>query len=362
VWPALPTTSDEARALIEQKTRREPTPESAVTLEAALVRSAEAGSLRAGWDAVAHTIDARLRPGHPGFVLFGTFHDAPAQIVAFRHLFGALGVRVSDVALEQFHADGRWAGAGDQTGDSALLAGFTERGDRRSLEALVEAQRDHDHAAWKYDYLEELPALVATLRASGVAVHACDMPTALQQRVAPLGDEALLRLRELHCVLSLKAGSRVAMLWGADHVRADGVQRFLPADADVVRVDVIGGRPNDDSLPLRLTSPLLVPIDARYVLVLPAGRLAAGVDRSKTDRGSGPPGQLSVTAFAELDLVVGGKKLRAPGTTNLPPGAHAFLATPTQGPRLAGSIEMPAEGSVELDFESAEMVRIVTRR
>jgi hypothetical protein len=361
-WPALPTTPSEARALVDQKTRRTPAPEGSVPVEDALVRSAEAGTLIAGWDAVAQAIDARLRPGHPGFVLVGTFHDAPAQIVAFRRLFGVLGVRVSDVTLEQFHADGHWAGAGDQRGDSALLAGFAESGDRRSLDALVEAQRDHDHAAWKYDYLEEIPTLVATLRTSGVSVHACDMPTALQKRAAPVGDEALLRLRELHCVLSLKAGPRVAMLWGADHVRADGIQRFLPPEADIVRVEVVGGRPSDDTLPLRLTSPLLVPVEGRFVLVLPVGRLAAGVDRSKTDRGSGPPGQLAVTAFAELNLVVGGKKLHVPGTASLPAGTHAFLATPPQGPRIAGSLEMPTDGSVELDFESAEMVRVVTHR
>jgi len=383
-WPELPTNAEGARALVSEHTLRPPRAEPPLGVEQLLVglrSAAERSELVAGLDAIAARLSRRAKDanakGRTSFVLFGTFHDAPAQIAAFRKLTGPLGYGPTDAALEQLHAPGRWRGveAGAQIGDEAVL---TAEGGRAALDALVASQRDHNHTAWKYDYLEELPALATTLRATGVALRGCDLPSAVQDRVRPLGDAALLDLRELHCALSLAesprgAASRVAVLWGASHVGADRAQRFLPANADVVEIHVFGGRPAGDgaeaelSRKLRLAEPVLFPVEGRdrFALILAEGALGARVDRARTQPGAGDAeklGKLVITSESPVELVVSGKRFAA-GAQPLPPGAHGYVAVPKSGPLLAGAVPMPEHGFVELDLDAgASSLRLVVHR
>lgn len=373
-WPDLPTTSDAARRLLAERTRRAPRSEPPLSrerLQASLAASAQKNELVAGWAAIAAHL-ATPAKGRSSFVLFGTFHDAPAQIAAFRKLVGPLGFGPSDAVVEQLHAPGRWrdVAPAEQAGDSAAL----DAGDRAALDALVASQRDHNYTAWKYDYLEELPALAATLGASGVRLHGCDLPTGLQARAKDVGDRELAGLRELHCVLALEERLRVpatvAMLWGARHVEADGAPRFLPADADVKSVLLFGGRPAGDGeeakLGLRLGEPVLFPVEGqgRYALLLAEGALAARIDRVRTRVDAGEAdrlGKLEVVSERELELWVGGQRLRVgPKAVRLalPPGHHGFLALP-----FAGGIPMPEHGFVELSLApAAGSARLVVHR
>lgn len=373
-WPELPVTAEGVQALVRERTQRAPRAEPAIGAEALLTslrRAAEQGELSAGFDAIAARLAGRASAaatrGNASFVLFGTFHDAPAQIAAFRKLTGPLGYGPTDAALEQLHAPGRWRGVepSDQAGDVGVIEADSGRA---ALDALIGSQRDHDHTAWKYDYLEEFPALAATLRASGVELHGCDLPSALQARARAAGDAALLDLRELHCALSLEASLRgrarpasVAVLWGASHVAADRAPRFLPANADVVAIHAFGGRPAGDGVEaeladeLRIGEALLFPLEGqdRLALILPEGALAARVDRARTQLDSNDAkrlGKLVVTSEGPIELRVAGKPIAA-GAHALPPGNHGFVAFRASGPAVAGAIPMPEHGFVELSLE-----------
>jgi len=366
-WPAFPVSVPGAQELLAAHTRRPARTEPVLTrelLEASLRAAARANQLVAGDDAIGAFL--RARTPRQSFVLFGTYHDAPAQIVAFRRLAGALGFGATDAVIEQFHAAGRWSGvpAQHQAGDGAALV----RG--AGLGGVIASQRDHDHAAWKYDYLEELPALVATLQAGGVRVHGCDLPTSLQARARSVGDVSLTGLRELHCVLALaeqvRPPSKVAMLWGARHVAADGVQRFLPPDATVIAIEVFGGRPAGDGvegqLGFRLAGPVLFPVPGRdrFALVLPAGALAVRVDRARTALSAGEPtATLRVSSETELELWLDGSAEPVgdkPRDLPLAAGQHAFLARD-----VAGGVRVPEGGFTELHLAGGE-VRIVEHR
>ena len=381
-WPALPTELDDARALVEKHTTRAPLPESALTadrVELALARAAGKNELRAGWSAISAMLRERARKsftaGRSSFVLFGTLHDAPVQIAAFRQLAGVLGFGATDAVLEQFQADGHWGGLSFdvQRGDSSTVERFHRRGDRVALEELLATQRDHNHTAWKYDYLEEFAASSAALRASNVELGACDMPSLLQARIRPLGDASVERLRELHCALALgerlharNAPATVAMLWGARHVESDGIRRFLPADAGVTAIVVLGGRSEPGSLEvllaarIRLGEPVLFPVEGsdRFVLMLPERELRANVDRARvgrTDVESERDGKLEIGSEGPLELVIAGRQLRL-GTKTvtlaLGPGEHAFITSPARGPRVVGVVPLPAQGFAELSLNA----------
>jgi hypothetical protein len=378
-WPPLPATQAAARSLIGQRTTRKPVAQPALTpalIEASVSRAAEQDRLRAGWEAVRAELAGPMRTassaGRASFVLFGSFHDSAAQVAAFRRLSGPLGVSPSDAVVEQFRADGNWENfAPDaQRGDTRALDRFQREGTRAALQGLLAAELDHNHTAWKYDYMEEMLALPSTLRASGVELHGCDMPSELQMRVRALGEDAALRLRELHCVLALdaRAPAKITMLWGAHHIEPDGVERFLPKEASVSKVHIFGGRPETDGTKLKLAEPLLVPIEGanRFALFLAEGSSRAVTDRSRTELGAsdaGRSGKLEVTSESEVSLWLAGKKVRVGPKTvtlSLSPGDHAFLAEPAAGPRIAGAVAMPEHGFVELALDPKRSgVRVV---
>ena len=304
-WPPLPRTSAEATSLLAQASLRD-APPGAAPLDALVGRVTTLGpeQLIAGEARITAILQARLaeaeRGGRRVALLWGSYHDAPAQLAAFGRLVGPGGLRgLGVVAAEQFRADGAWAGvaAVRQRGDDEALARYVEQGDLGAFDALREGHREADYAAWKFGYESIALDLLTNVRAArpgggrpprGPRLFGCDMTPALKAELAALTDDERLRLRELHCALALRrAGGHAAIAYGQAHVQPGGLRRFLQHDVDVVALSVFGGRHGamEGALAARLAllDPVLVPLNeagSDYALLLPEGALAvAEVDR-----------------------------------------------------------------------------------
>lgn len=374
-WSPLPQDSNQAARLVAEHTRR---PAEGGTLSvtadqllAQLKERVAKGEAVGGMDSLVFWIWRKVSAaGHAGqssFILWGTFHDSAAQIEAFGDLVGPLGLSKLDaVTVEQFNADGRWAGstAKEQKGDSALLRAWLQTGSRPALEKLLHDQVAENYTAWKYGILPVLMKLLAQARAADRRLLGCDMSLALQERANQTGVPD--RLRELHCVLALQeelgarpAPHRVAMLWGQGHLAPEGVQRFLPKDALVLPFYVFGGRFSRHGLEadlagrLAITDPLMIPFDeSAFVVLLPDDQIGARKEL-KHDPDPQLRRQLSITSSQPGTIRIGAQKLEVseePQTMKLEPGSHVFLFT-HQGGLLAGAITMPPDGALALDLE-----------
>lgn len=144
------------------------------------------------------------------------------------------------MGLEQLPSDGRWRGVPleAQRGASVALARYLTHGRLADLEQVCRTHCAHDYTGWKYGYLDTVTDLVLAARATGQTLSGCDMPRALQQRLAPGTVDGL---RELHCLHTLRdalAGRprphRVALAGGQAHLASDGLARFLPPDVQVL--------------------------------------------------------------------------------------------------------------------------------
>lgn len=381
-WPALPTTADEARSLIAERTARpvELAPElTAERVRRALLVAVEAGTLVVGWDAIAAWLGDRLAPR--AVVLFGSWHDARLQIEAFRRLVGPAGMARRDVvvAMEQLDSDGRWGGV-EEEGDSAPLSWFLSNGGPEALTQIDEAQRRNDYTAWKYDYVDVVIDVLTAARATGQRVVGCDVPPATQRRMAGIDESASLRVRELHCVLSLEdaelGDAPVVAFWGSAHVRADGLPRFFAADRPVTSVHVVGGRTADHGLEvalaegLAIAEPVLSPLGGdELVLLLPDRHLGIRLDRRRstpTEASEAPveaglvasssePGEL---VLPHARLAVGESLVQVTRPPSGPIG-YAFAATGRR--TLIGGITRPPGGRVELHLEpGAPMISQLT--
>jgi len=206
------------------------------------------------------------------------------------------------------------------------------------LARLAAGQRARNHTAVKYGYLHSVLDLAVAARAGGLALRGCDAPVELQAAWEHLAADTRLRLRELHCVLAMQDELRrssnpalVAALWGQAHVEPDGLPRFVPEGDHVVALRVLGGRasrssPEGQAAPsLALTDPVLLKgpdTPGPRTLLLPAGRLAATVERTQSPLVGGEheplPGAVTFEALdpGTLHLVA----LPAPPRTR-PPGA-----------------------------------------
>ncbi|MBI5487017.1 MAG: hypothetical protein HY905_06765 [Deltaproteobacteria bacterium] len=383
VWPALPRSAEEAEALVQKRTvRPSATTEGELTAET-IVRAAEAAgweSLLAGEQDVVERLQAGMdraeREGRDAYVLWGTTHDSGGQVAAFRRLVGPGGLRgLTLVVAEQFMADGGWGGvaADEQAGDDADLDAFVLRGDRDAFAALSARHRSSDHAAWKFGYEDEVLELPVTARATQVRFAGCNMPKATQALTAqpPLGDDRLLlRLRELHCLLALSRWAsprRVAMLWGRDHIRADGFMRFLPAEAEVLAIDVFGFRhgelTTEAELATRLVvlSPVLIPLDGAghaFALLLPDGVMGGDVDRAGDDVAAtdGGGSGLRVACSVAGRMTIAGREFHVgPEDVDLPldPDRYAF-AVEAGGLRFLGALELREGTRIGLRFDPVE--------
>lgn len=386
-WGPLPGSQADVQALIDRRrlrsdlaARPEPDPDEVLAL---IRRGVERDRVATGWPMIVQRLGARLdaacSTGRDAYLLFGTWHDSGLQLDALRRLIGPAGIGGwSALVIEQFDADGCWAGVGEgpQRGDDDDLAAWNESADRSAFGRLRLAQQRDDYTAYKYGNLDRVMDLLVTARAAGVDVLGCDMPAGLQRRLQSKGLEDLTRLREVHCLLaladrltrsSLQRPIRVAMLWGQDHVAPGSVPSLLPPQAEVVPIYAVGGRPVDHGLAaelgarLAITGPMLVPLeaDAGYLLLLPGDRLGARVERRRLailEQGRLlPTGKLEVHCAVPGELTLRQWKGPVEGTTHLrsAAGQAPFLFVSPAG-ALAGGVQVPAGGSVELELDPAE--------
>ncbi len=372
-WPAFPASPAEVEALATKATRRPPATEVDAAPEAVL-RDAEAlgwTSLPSG-DAVVASLQAFVDEAQaakrPAFLLVGTFHDSSPQVDAFRRLVGPTGLaRLTHVGLEVFTGDGAWGGVplDQQRGDTARLEAFAKTGARQELDALARTLPEHDYTGWKYGAQETELALVAQARGLGLPVVGCDLPEALRVRAGG-GDASTLR--ELHCaqvLAGLGGTARVALLYGLDHVRAGGLPRFLPRNAAVLSVQLVGGRRSPEApesklgASLGLTAPVLVPRSpSTAALLMPDRFTAFDVDRVRTtEKRAAPSGsRVVVVADRHATFSIGRHTLDVGPTAavlELPPGAYTFVFREDSGVRVVGNVELEREEDVrlELDFE-----------
>jgi hypothetical protein len=372
-FPELPTTPEAVADLVTRETARPVGPErdvdAAVILAAIAARPA---AVVAGEGPVARWIEAFLdrAGGGDAYVIFGTWHDAPGQIDAFRRLVGPGGLRgLTVVAVELFRADGAWGGAPLELsrGDGAAIDAYVARGDLEAFDGLGKSHRDADYAAWKLGYEPTVLDLLVNARATGVRFLGCDMPKGLQEKSgAPPGD-LRLRLRELHCLRSLPPTPggrprRAALLWGDAHLRAGGLRRFLPVSAAALALHAYGRRidagPVETALAkqLAVVEPALVPLGAdEAALLLPDEVLGGRADRVlvSTEPGEVAPPGVVVRAEAPGMLVVGDRESPVGPEAvamALPAGEHTYVLT-AGGRRVVGALRIEARHAVELGFD-----------
>jgi hypothetical protein len=278
-WPSLPATDEEARKLFPPLADAASAPSNDNVADL-LATALDRGELRAGEAAIETFIDEQAKKAGATkrfYLLWGTHHDSAAQVELFRRVTGLTAkTHFTHVVLEQLRANGYWSGipATEQRGDDDALSRFRREGARAALDEIRLAQERDDYAAWKYGYIGSILDIVAEARGDH-DVLGCDMPLKVQSRLLPAVRETWGNsLRELHCALALKSritlgDARVAMLWGGQHVSPGGVQRFLPPNAQVTSLQVIGRRAEDD--------PVARAIYERFELVEPVLLEAAGI-------------------------------------------------------------------------------------
>ncbi|MEP7122039.1 MAG: hypothetical protein ABJE95_14060 [Byssovorax sp.] len=385
-WPELPRTPEAADALIRACTARPLTGGGADTTSSeGLLRAIDdrPAALVAGAPGVVAWIqgflDRAAAAGHDSAVLFGTYHDSGGQIEAFRRLIGPLGLRgLTHVAVEQLRADGAWRGvpADAQRGDDAAIGAWLARGDRGALSALAQRHAASDYAAWKFGYEASVLDLLVTARAAAVPLAGCDLPSSAQALLTGLPELARLRLRELHCLLSLGAAKgprRMALLWGQAHVRREGLRRFLPPETAALSVYAIGYREGEWTTEatlggrLALTDPLLIPLDpegTEVAVLYPDGPLAANVDRVRAEASTGTPGLRVHVVGATGTLHIGDRAFPVgPDVQEIavPAGEQAYVLAVDEV-RFAGALHLPPGGGLDLTFDPAHRAVAWTER
>ncbi|HSQ63255.1 MAG TPA: hypothetical protein VLM85_08560 [Polyangiaceae bacterium] len=410
-WPELPRDAAAADQLVAKEAVRAGTP----AVEAASLRTlgADAAPLVGGEDAIAAALDAwmRIDPKRPAFVVFGTTHDSRAQLEAVR----SIAVRMKSpwaLAVEQFRASGKWKDAPRiTTADDADLAAFASpRGavDDAVSWRLRERQQRLDHAAWKYGYSPALIDLLWAARGASLPIVGCDMPPELHAGLS--NDETLSSLRELHCARSLRSSAlglaaahlpaniddddppppeRFAVLVGRAHAEGGGLSRFLPKDARVRTVVLLGGRargvPDEEEKGLAetlvVTDPVLVHLagdvappksrsrapattgDAQDALLLPDEVWGGDVDRasdpgvSPGPAGAGLPDRnVLVSSDEPATFAIGDARVRVgpkPEWLSASGGRQAYVLV-GEARRFVGAVDVPSGGYAEVHFVPKE--------
>jgi hypothetical protein len=359
-WPALPKSDEEARVVFAGIGKR-PTSEedaafddeaSGALLRAQLVRSGVAS----GWEA----IDAQLArwvnalPDKNVVVAFGTSHDSPAQIDAFRRLVGPRSsIGWTRVLLEQLYADGRWrdVDVATQLGDDAALDRYAKSGSRDDIAALVNRVQRDTYTAWKYGSVDVIGDLIAEARAANRAVSGCDMTPALRARLAPLSEDWIHRMREVHCALAMRdrakketSPQRIAALWGRVHAHPDRFPRLVPSDWTSFTVSVLDPPAGNDVV---LVDPVLVS-SSRLVLASPEGAKHFERKRIKALRVMPPSRFTFTTNKTRRDPVAYIDGERLDGNPDLILRGHHLLTIDKDGTMIAAAIDVPPSGAVEV--------------
>jgi hypothetical protein len=396
-WPPLPRDVGALDALVAARTRRAIAPVPALdaaTVRAAVAAANDAGTLAVDMPAIVATLNELVAgaAGKRSYLLFGNHHDSALQVEAYRDIVSKLEPAPLE-ALEQFEADGRWSESGgvSQVGEDGLLRAALA-GDRPALDQLSRQQEHRDYTAWKYGYLNRVMDVVVVARSLGRALIGCEMPEALlgASRTA-LGDRAEI-LRDVHCglVLDDALASRaptmpVALYYGDGHLAPEALARFLPADANVVTIHLLGGRDGqagiENDLRLQVIEPVLAPLGpTRYVLLLRGKPILAPVSRAR-DAGTGGKPRLSITADLptlsedpkrrELraadprgTLIFGGQRYAlgdAPVTVDLA-GQHASWLLELGERTVVMGVEVPAAGEVRVNAGADDVIGITMPR
>lgn len=389
-WPALPSNPESAELLIAASTKRQPKRNVALPngeqLRSLIVKRYEQGKMVAGWPAIIKTIreelDNAAAAGKNGYLLWGTYHDSEKQLEAFRRLVGPLGIGgLTVVTLENFDAQGSWANinAKEQRGDSELLTRWLDSGEDSDMNRIFDHHKHKSYTAWKYGHLLALTDIIVTARATGLKVVGCDMPKSIQRRMGGVGEEAVLRLRELHCALSLEQQKplhdspvRVAMLWGQDHVKPEGVRRFFDKSSKVLPFYVHGARASRrwSDPTLAVIEPIMFPLEnaeTERIFVLPDPRGGVRVERTRVPKPtsnedrkqrlvitSSRPG---VIRFAGHGMEVNENPKSIGLTENLNGnriGGFIPFIYDDNKTLIVGSLEIPAVGRLEVHIDSEQ--------
>lgn len=350
-WPALPKTNEDARRILASTGTR-PTTESDAALEAEVtvpfVKTSVTSAMTVmGWEA----IDAQLvrwitaLPDKNTVVAFGTSHDSPAQIDAFRRIVGPRStVGWTRITLEQLYADGRWRSldGSTQTGDDAALDRYAKSGARDDISSILNRVQRDAYTAWKYGSVDVIGDLIAEARASGRPVSGCDMAPALRARFTASLDESWVHhMREVHCALAIRDRAkreggvqRIAALWGRMHVHHDRFPRLLPPEWSAFSVSIVNA---PDSAEVVLVDPIYV----NGKLVLPSADAAKHFERKRTKTPGAETSSFSGKGTAWID----GRDFV--GTMTLASGRHV-LAVDKGGTLIAAAIEVPPHGGVQV--------------
>jgi hypothetical protein len=232
----------------------------------------------------------------------------------------------------------------------------------------------YDYTAWKFGYVDSVMDLVFAARAQRLPLRGCDMPGPVQDRLRALSGPLRDSLRELHCLLALEQPGpvkdhprRVAMFWGQAHLGPRGLPRFLPADALVVSLYLLGRRPGpltpeaELARHLVVDDLLLLPLDRsdeQLALLLPGPPLGGELSRSRewTTSTSRGPARLRVSSQLPGELFVCGRQVRVgveDQTLELPPQPSAGYLLRAGRLRMAGAVELRSGSVVELSFDPA---------
>lgn len=362
-WPPLPASNEDVRHLVASTGKR-PTSEGDASLPNDVGADFVAAEVKkhgavAGFEA----IDARIgrwisaTPDKHAVVAFGSSHDSPKQIEAFKTLVGPRArIAWTRVMMEQLHADGHWAKVDDdnlQKGDDAALERYAKSGSRDDLGAVLDGVRRDTYTAWKYGSVDIIGDLLAEARAAGRPVSGCDVSPALRARVAASLDERSLHLwRELHCVHALRTATkkdagphRVAVLWGRTHLAGDRFPRLVPPEWSTFVVSLLDAPTSDE---LVLVDPVYLSSGA---LVLATADASKHFERKRT-KGSARWSRFSATARrspSEPMAWIDGKRFDGEPATIAP--GHRLLAVDTGFRTFVAAIEIPPNGAVEVQVD-----------
>jgi len=327
----------------------------------------------AGEEPIRAALLAKMAEGAgDAYLVVGGSHASQGQIEAFRRLV-EVPASYTHVMVEVLAADGHWSGLPDaeQLGATSALDAYLGTGSAASFAALRAAHEASDYVAWKLGYAPVVLDLAVAARAGAFRLLPADMAPAMKVRLADLG-EALLDVRELHAALTLRAAlagdrprAKVAMLWGDAHAGQGGVGRFLPRDATVVTVHLLGARDGAAAPEKKLEgkvildAPVLFPANAagdELALLLPDAHTRGDVDRAKladAPAGDAQGAQVSLVCDAGAKLYLGdavhelGPK---PTALRLPAGSVTYVVD-ANGVLVVGALELVAGEAASVTFD-----------
>lgn len=291
----------------QRKTTLKPPPWNASTWFQRL-QTVPLSSVDIGWRPIRESLRKKhklhAKHGRASYLLWGVFHDSGGQLRALNRLLTyEHDAPWTAIISELWASDGLWKGVPRslQNGASRLLETFAKSGSAKDWEALQKWQRSYNYTAWKYSYLNDVMGGLIRARALRIPFWGCDMPTSLRLQMRWRGKLAL-RSRELHCWFALQQrlqtqpllapqSHRVLVVWGMEHVTAEGFRRWIPRKHQATSVYLVGHRESPFVMASRLAKrvTLFAPVwlpwgkgSQQALLFLPDARFKGSMDRART--------------------------------------------------------------------------------